>query len=102
MPSPLDYWDTVLRGFAVRVGTTGVKSFFVGVRVRGKYRRVTLKPQYPHLALADARRKGGEIINDAHGGIAPEVKQKRAERGTFGAVVRRLHARLRTRPPHKG
>jgi integrase len=83
----VDYWDTLLPGFAVRVGTTGAKSFFVGRRVKGKYTRVTLKPQYPALSLADGREKGRQIIADAQTGISPEVRKKRTERGTFGAVT---------------
>ena len=85
--APVDYWDSILPGFAVRVGTSGAKSFFVGVRVRGKYRRITLKPQFPHLELAAARIRARQIISDAQGGIGPEVRQKREEKGTFGAVV---------------
>jgi integrase len=84
---PVDYWDSILSGFAVRVGASGTKSFFVGVRIRGKYKRVTLKPQFPVLELAEARTKAREIISDAHAGISPEVRKKRAEKGTFKAVA---------------
>ncbi|HKB23256.1 MAG TPA: Arm DNA-binding domain-containing protein [Methyloceanibacter sp.] len=83
----VDYWDELLPGFGVRVGTTGHKSFFVGIRVNGKYRRITLKPPYDLLSLADARTKAKAIMTDAHGGIGPELRKKREEKGTFGAVA---------------
>jgi hypothetical protein len=83
----LDVWDEVLPSFGVRIGTTGRKSFFVGTRINGKYRRVTLKPAYDALTLAEARSQARKIIADAHAGIGPEVRKKREEKGTFGAVA---------------
>jgi integrase len=83
----LDIWDGLLPGFGVRVGTTGRKSFFVGTRINGNYRRITLKPPYDQLDLATARARAKQIMADAHGGIGPEVRKKRDEKGTFGAVA---------------
>jgi len=67
------------------------KTFFVGVRVKGKYRRVTIG-QYDEKALAgvslkEAREQAYQIAADAHAGIGPEQRKKREERGTFGAVA---------------
>ena len=84
---PVDYWDAILPGFAVRVGTSGSKSFFVYTRIKGVPKRITLKPQYPALTLADARKQAGQIIADAQAGISPELKKKRSEAGTFKAVA---------------
>lgn len=81
----VDYWDTSLKGFAVRIGSSGAKSFFVGTRINGKYCRITIG-QYPKVTLADARKKAGGIITDAGAGISPETKEKRTKRGTFKAV----------------
>jgi integrase len=83
----IDIWDELLPGFGVRVGTTGRKSFIVGTRINGKYRRITLKPHYDLLSLADARTKAKAIMVDAHDGIGPELRKKRDARGTFGAVA---------------
>ena len=83
----VDYWDELLPGFGVRVGTTGRKSFFVGTRINGKYKRITLKPPYDQLSLADARSRAKAIMADAHAGIAPELRKKRDAKGTFGAVA---------------
>jgi integrase len=83
----VDYWDDLLPSFGVRIGTTGRKSFFVGTRIRGKYRRITLKPPYDQLSLADARIQAKQILADAQAGIGPEIRKKRDETGTFGAVA---------------
>ena len=83
----VDYWDELLPGFGIRVGTTGRKSFFVGTRINGKYKRITLSPPYDLLSLADARVKAKAIMADAHAGIGPELRKKRDEKGTFGAVA---------------
>jgi integrase len=83
----LDVWDALLPSFGVRVGTTGRKSFFVGTRIKGKYRRITLKPPYDQLSLADARERAKLIMADAQAGVGPELRKKREEAGTFGAVA---------------
>ena len=81
----IDLWDSVLPGFAVRVGKS-TKTFFVGTRVNGKYRRITVG-SYPAMGLADARKRAGEIINDAQRGVGPELRKRREKAGTFGAVA---------------
>jgi hypothetical protein len=83
----IDIWDEVLPSFGVRIGKSGRKSFFVWTRIKGDPRRITLKPAYPELELAAARSKARHIIADAHSGVGPEVRKKREERGTFGAVA---------------
>jgi integrase len=83
----VDYWDELLPSFGVRIGTTGRKSFIVGARIKGRYTRFTLKPAFPHLSLAEARLRAKQIFADAQAGIGPEVRKKRDERGTFGAVA---------------
>ena len=51
----LDIWDEILPGFGIRVGYGGRKAFIVGTRIKGKFRRITLKPSFPNLELAEAR-----------------------------------------------
>jgi hypothetical protein len=46
----VDYWDEIMPGFGIRVGHAGTKSFFVGTRINGRYRRITLKPSFPNLS----------------------------------------------------
>jgi integrase len=98
----VDHWDELLPGFGVRIGTTGRKSFFVGIRINGRYRRITIKPPYYEDGdLARARSQAKAIMADAHAGIGPELRKKREEKGTFGAVaaafVQDHAAHLRTR-----
>ena len=82
----VDYWDELLPGFGIRVGKKS-KTFFVGVRVHGVYRRITVMRYLQDGDLADARSRAKAIMSDAHAGIGPEVRKKREERGTFGAVA---------------
>jgi integrase len=84
----VDYWDELLPGFGVRVGTTGRKSFFVWTRINGEPKRITIKPPYMGDGdLARARNQAKAIIADAQAGIGPEVRKKREEKGTFGAAA---------------
>ena len=86
-----DVWESgKIKGFGIRVGKE-TKTFFVGVRVNGKYRRISIG-QYDEKGLAgvslkEARERAYQIVADAHAGIGPEVRKKREERGTFGAVA---------------
>src|SRR5262249_12821397 len=83
----VDYWYKLLSGFGVRVGTTGRTSFFVATRINGNYKRITLKPSFPALELAEARKRAQQIIIDAHAGIGPELRKKREAKATFGSVA---------------
>jgi len=66
--------------FGIRVGKQ-TKTFFVGLRHGGKYRRITIG-RYPAIDLKEARRRAREIIADPSGAL----KAKREAR-TFGAVA---------------
>jgi integrase len=83
----IDVWDDLMPGFGVRVGAGGRKSFIVGTRINGTYKRITLKPAYPVLELGEARQRARQIIADAQTGITPEVRKRRNEKGTFGSVA---------------
>jgi integrase len=83
----VDYWDRLLPSFGVRVSSGGNKSFVVSTRVNGKFRRFTIKPPFPSIGLVEARAQAVQIIADAKVGITPEVRKKREEKGTFGAVA---------------
>jgi integrase len=79
-----------LRAFGIRVGKE-TKTFFVGVRISGKYRRITVgkydEEGRAGLTLKAARDRAYDIIKDAQAGISPELKHRRETRGTFGAVA---------------
>ena len=86
--------DTLTPGFGVRVGEAGRRAFMVMTRVDGRLRRFTLKPPYPQLSLADARKQAEKIVKDAQVGLDPAAaklaERKAAQafrRNTFGAVA---------------
>jgi len=79
------YWDTELRGFAVRVsGTTNDKGYVVQKAINGKTRRITLGACNV-LSLADARVRAQQQLGDFARGIDP--KAKRAGSATLAAVL---------------
>ena len=84
----VDYWDEMLPGFGVRVGTSGAKkSFFVGTRIKGNTGALRFKPPSRIWSLAGRAQSKGRLWPDAQGGIGPEIRKKREEKGTFGAVA---------------
>jgi integrase len=86
-----DVWEGgKIKCFGIRVGKK-TKTFFVGIRVKGKYQRISLG-QYDEtgesgLTLKEARDRAYQIVADAQAGIGPELRKKREQRGTFGAVA---------------
>src|SRR3954452_9321057 len=88
----VEYYDTHLPAFGVRVSYSGTKAWFVMTRVEGKLTRVTLG-RYPALSLSAAREKAGAVFENAKAGHDPrrmELEQKRREAKerstTFGSV----------------
>lgn len=83
-----EYWDELVPGLALRVGSGGTKSFTVRYRANGRNRRMTIG-RYPHLSLADARDKARGILADAQGGEDPaqERRVRRSKDVTFGALA---------------
>ncbi len=56
-----DLYDAALRGFGVRVATSGAKTWFVMRRVNGRMVRHTIG-RYPEWSLAEARDKASEAL----------------------------------------
>lgn len=92
----VDYWDTLLSPFALRVSYNGTKSWITQPRVLidGKWKpaRITLG-RYPVLSLADARELAREAIQQAAEGKDPrrlkherKRQQEDDSRNTFGAI----------------
>jgi len=85
-----DLWDRDVPGFGMRVSAKGRKTWCVRYRVEGQrlLRRLTLKPTYPSLSLADARERARKAIREAADGIDPAAaKQAKREAGTFGELA---------------
>lgn len=70
-------WDTQLAHFGVRIQPSGVRSYILQTRVRGRMRKVTLG-RFPELSLDAARREGASTLAQWWGGgdIAPQRKKK--------------------------
>ena len=77
----VEYFDTLLPGFGLRVTAGGAKSWIVMTRVHGKLKRVTLG-RYPALGLADARDQARKVIADAQEGKTPLSGRARRRRST--------------------
>jgi integrase len=88
----VEYYDTLLPAFGVRVSYSGTKAWFVMGRVDRKLTRFTLG-RYPATSLAEARERAREIISHVRAGRDPR-QLKRDERrllekerlATFDAV----------------
>ena len=70
-------WDGALAHFGVRVQPTGVKSFIVQTRVRGRMRKLTLG-RFPEMRLAEARTEAAAVLARVWAGetVAPARKVK--------------------------
>lgn len=92
----VDYFDTLLPSFGVRVTSKGRKTFFVFDRVGGKLKRMTLGRYTTQFGLAEAREKARAFKASAERGADPVVEAKReaaaAEASTFGAAVEKFLA----------
>src|SRR5215212_6153520 len=83
----IEYYDTHLPAFGLRVSYSGAKAWFVMTRVDRKLTRVTLG-HYPALRLIEARDKARVAIELARAGADPrkveaeERRRKEKERHT--------------------
>jgi integrase len=69
------YRDDILKGFAVRVTSNGVKSFIVEKLVNGKVRRMTLG-RYGELTVELARKEAQKLLGKIATGIDPIAEKK--------------------------
>lgn len=98
----VDYFDTTMPAFGVRVSLAGAKTYFVMTRVAGKLTRLTIgkakvNDEDPGYSLKDAREKAGEWTELAGRGIDPRQLKKQEHdeneersRNTFKAVAERF------------
>lgn len=71
------YWDDTVKGFGVRVTSTGARSYIAQGRVNGKNRRVTIG-QHGRLTCDEARKKAKSALVSLDDGIDPQEEKKRA------------------------
>ena len=86
----LDYWDTKLPGFGIRVSTEGTKTFFLMYRFAGMRRRLNLG-RYPEVPVVKARKEANKALLKVSEGTDPVQEKKAAE-----AKVRRERLEART------
>src|SRR6516225_6664328 len=96
----VDYFDTNLPGFCVRVTPNGVKTFSVLYRHAGRKRRYTIGT-YPPLTLADARDKAKAALRSAEKGQDPAAeKRAQAHADTFTELAE-LYMERHAKPKKK-
>jgi integrase len=74
----VDYWDSSLPGFVLRITPDETKTFSVMYRIGGRRRRYTLG-NYPILKLVDARESAKDALELVRHGIDPVEEKKRRE-----------------------
>lgn len=67
--------DTELKGFAVRVTSSGAKSFILEKRIDGKVKRLTLG-RYPELTVEQARKEAHKLLGHIATGRNPVTEKK--------------------------
>jgi integrase len=86
------YWDTEVRGFGLRVGQTGARSFIAQRDIRGRTRRVTLG-KWPTFRVAQAREWAREqVFKMACGEDPAEVRRAEEARGVTLDAAIEMHA----------
>ena len=71
------YRDDRLKGFAVRVTSTGVKTFIVEKRINAKVKRITLG-RFGELTVEQARKQAQKLLGEIASGRDPVAKKKEA------------------------
>ena len=95
----VEYFDTQIPSFGLRISYSGARAWFVTTRIDGKLTRLTLG-RYPILGLADAREKSRDVIALAQSGRDPrqveverERERQKEKRTTFSLIVADFMAR---------
>ena len=67
--------DTELKGFAVRITSSGAKSFILEKRINGKVKRLTIG-RYPELTVEQARKEAHKLLGHIAIGRNPIAEKK--------------------------
>jgi integrase len=87
----VEYWDSTLPSFGLRVTDKGAKSWVLMTRDHGRLRRITLG-KFPTLSLTEARHAARDTLQRIERG-EPAKAAATAERETVAAVVEQWLAR---------
>jgi integrase len=91
----VEYFDSTLPGFYIRVAASGVKSYGVFYRAGGRLSRHTIG-RTPPLELADARDFADELLSKVKLGANPQAEKIAARRAlAFGDLAGRFIAARR-------
>src|SRR5918993_1629822 len=89
----IEYFDTHLPAFGLRISYSGTKAWIVMTRVNGKLTRITLG-RHPAMSLTEAREKARAVVESAKAGKDPrliEAEERRRKdqerRTTFDGVA---------------
>src|SRR5215217_6275794 len=90
----VEYYDTHLPAFGIRLSYSGAKAWFVMTRIHGKLTRITLG-RHPALTLAQARDKARLVVEHTKNGIDPrriqaEERQRKSPSGKKLSLWSRL------------
>lgn len=77
-----DIWDAEQPGFGVRIGSSGIKTFFVMSRVNGRLVRATVG-KFPTLNVDEARKKAKRHLIEMEDGKNPNDDKKVRRSGTL-------------------
>src|SRR3954453_15453931 len=68
----IEYFDTHLPAFGLRVSYSGTKAWIVMTRIHGKLTRLTLG-RHPAMSLTEARETARAVVERAKAGQAPRL-----------------------------
>src|SRR3954462_4592086 len=68
----VEYFDTHLPAFGLRISYSGTKAWIVMTRVNGKLTRITLG-RHPGMSLTEAREKARTVVENAKSGRDPRL-----------------------------
>ena len=89
------YRDETLKGFALRITASGVKSFIVETRINNKVRRITLG-KYGNLTAEEARKQAKSLLGSVAKGDDP-IAEKKTERVNAMTLKQVLNDYLKAR-----
>ncbi len=73
----IEYWDSALPGFGLRVTDRGRKSWVMMYRIQGRLRRLTIG-HFPALGLASARQEARGALQKVEMGTDPAERKQEA------------------------